>query len=114
MFKQKFELLQKKLAQQAETSVSQEIQLKRDKLRSYQDANNQLMKVLWDIDLKLSQKDISTEEHQTLMTRQTEIETNLEQEHYTDKIEQLKNEIIELEVAAFGHSDLSSNSPYQL
>ncbi|MDI1352267.1 MAG: hypothetical protein PSV35_05780 [bacterium] len=114
MSNQKFELLKEKIAKQTEQSVKNEIELKRERLRGYKDANNLLMKALWDIDLKLSQQDISPIEKEKLMTEQADIEKTLEQEHYSDKIEELKNEIIELEVAAFGSSELSSNSPYRL
>jgi len=111
MSNEKFELLQKKPPKKEKISVNEQIQQKRATLSEYKVANNELINVLWDIEHKLCKKNISAEEKQTLMGEKETIDKTIDQENYSDKIEQLKQEIIDLEIATFGHSDLTSNSP---
>jgi hypothetical protein len=94
-------------------NISAEIANLRSQAREMIDKNNKLVDASWALQLELDDPNVS-EEEQSIAQRIEEIDEKIRQEGYHTLIPELLENIRELEVAHYGGSSITSNSPYTL
>jgi hypothetical protein len=75
--------------------------------------NNKLVAKIWDIDYMLL-KNNTMNKINSLNEEKNKINEKIKSENYEEKIKNTLNRIKDIEIEIFGHSDIGSNSPYQL
>ncbi len=91
----------------------EDIKALRTEARGLRDANNRLVKEVWNIDREL-RKAHSEEEKNTLLDAKMKLSKEIKDGDYAQKIKDLVNKIQEYEITLYGHSDINNGKPYRL
>lgn len=113
MTNDKFDLLKRNYPEGVNDLPHERVRELRALARSYRDANNELVKKIWDAEQKLVLPNSETDKA-SLMKIIEKSSKQLEEKGYIEKIHHLLEEIRALEIELYGHSDIGGNSPYKL
>ena len=113
MKKTKFTLLQKQQPGDVGDSPEGRIEQLRTIARSYIEANNKLVRQIWDLEQQIVQNN-DAEMIERLTEEKNTISSLIMVEEYRTKIGELLEEIKTLEMSLKGYSDVGNNSPYRL
>jgi hypothetical protein len=78
-------------------------------LRALMEANNNIVKQMWDNAFKLNNHPLTEEQRAELVASNEQLNQTIIKENYISKIGELKQKIIDLETQLNGYSDLASN-----
>lgn len=85
----------------------------RDEARQFLKENNELVEMIWKIDLQLQQP-LDAPQKKRLLSEKNAITKKITQAGYEKKINALLEKIRTLEIALDGHSKVGGHSPYVL
>ncbi|WP_058533281.1 hypothetical protein [Legionella saoudiensis] len=92
----------------------EQVTVLRSKLKALIEENNNITKQIWDIDFQLNNAELSETQRAELMALSEELNKQISKGDYAHRIDEFKQQIIDLEMELYGHSDLDSNSPYSI
>ncbi|WP_133136540.1 hypothetical protein [Legionella rowbothamii] len=92
----------------------EQIKALRSNLRALNDENNNIVKQIWDIAFKLNNPQMTEEQRSKLMTLNERLNQQIIDGDYINRIDEVKQQIIDLETELYGFSDLTGNSPYSI
>ncbi|MDR3504561.1 MAG: hypothetical protein P4L79_18490 [Legionella sp.] len=92
----------------------EQIKALRTNLRALKDENNNIVKQMWDIAFKLNNHQMTEAQRTELGALNEQLNQQIIDGDYINRIDELKQHIIDLETELYGHSDLAGNSPYSL